>query len=327
MISSVSFGEGEGEQCFQDMSVTALLNRKGVEGGASYSQMSKLAMATLAAEDEIRRLKKDKSLSPPDADAAAGAAGGRGGGGGSHQPAQSVVAVDSSSSRVVVVADNNPIISVAAPLPDDRALDKFVKMRKMLPEGAVRQKMALEGFTDAEIDRFFSTPLLPSAPAAVATAVAVPSAPSDDRYNTYEKMRKMLPEGALRQKMKVDGFSDADIDRFFNGDQPSASSLNGDQPSASSVSSQKKTTTSLSPAEAIKFSKYDKLLKKSGAEAVRLQMSADGLSEAEVDRFFAASTSTSTSTSGPNKSASTSIPEDLPPEGASIQLFIQLFIC
>jgi hypothetical protein len=236
---------------------------------------------------------------------------------------QSVVAVESSSCRVVV-ADNTPIISVAAPLSDERALDKFVKMRKMLPEGAVRQKMALEGFNDAEIDRFFSTPLLPSAPAAVATAVVAPPAPSDDRYNTYEKMRKMLPEGALRQKMKVDGFSDADIDRFFNGSHPSASSVNGSQPSASSVSSQKKATTSLSPAEAIKFSKYDKLLKKSGAEAVRLQMSADGLAEAEVDRFFAASTSTSaSSTSGPKKSAS--VVEDLPPEGESIQLFI-LFI-
>jgi hypothetical protein len=75
----------------------------------------------------------------------------------------------------------------------------------------------------------------------------------------------------------------------------------------------------LSPAEAIKFSKYDKLLKKSGAEAVRLQMSADGLAEAEVDRFFAASTSTSSSTTGPKKSASAV--EDLPPEGESIQLF------
>jgi len=306
MISSASFGEGE--QCFQDMSVTALLNRKGVEGGASYSQMSKLAMATLAAEDEVRRLKKDKSLSFPDA----AAVGVREEGG-----SQSVV----ESSCRVVVADNTPIISVAAPLSDERALDKFVKMRKMLPEGAVRQKMALEGFNDAEIDRFFSTPLLPSAPAAVATAVVAPPAPSDDRYNTYEKMRKMLPEGALRQKMKVDGFSDADIDRFFNGSHPSASSVNGSQPSASSVSSQKKATTSLSPAEAIKFSKYDKLLKKSGAEAVRLQMSADGLAEAEVDRFFAASTSTSTSsTSGPKKSAS--VVEDLPPEGESIQLFI-----
>lgn len=312
MISSTSFGEGE--QCFQDMSVTALLNRKGVEGGASYSQMSKLAMATLAAEDEVRRLKKDKSLSPPDA----AAVGMREEGG-----SQSVVAVESSSCRVVV-ADNTPIISVAAPLSDERALDKFVKMRKMLPEGAVRQKMAIEGFNDAEIDRFFSTPLLPSAPAAVATAVVAPPAPSDDRYNTYEKMRKMLPEGALRQKMKVDGISDADIDRFFNGSHPSASSVNGSQPSASSVSSQKKATTSLSPAEAIKFSKYDKLLKKSGAEAVRLQMSADGLAEAEVDRFFAASTSTSssttsTSTTGPKKSASSV--EDLPPEGESIQLF------
>ena len=292
MISSASFGEGE--QCFQDMSVTALLNRKGVEGGASYSQMSKLAMATLAAEDEVRRLKKDKSLSPPDAAAAAV---------GVREEGSSQSVVESSSSRVVVVADHTPILSVAAPLTDERTLDKFVKMRKMLPEGAVRQKMALEGLNDAEIDRFFSTPLLPSAPAAVATAVVAPSAPSDDRYNTYEKMRKMLPEGALRQKMKVDGFSDADIDRFFNGSHPSSSSVN----------SQKKATTSLSPAEAIKFSKYDKLLKKSGAEAVRLQMSADGLAEAEVDRFFAASTSTSTSTSGPKKSAS--VLEDLPPEG------------
>ena len=38
----------------------------------------------------------------------------------------------------------------------DPRFEKFDKMKKMLPEGAVRQKMMLEGFTPEEIDKFFN---------------------------------------------------------------------------------------------------------------------------------------------------------------------------
>jgi hypothetical protein len=92
----------------------------------------------------------------------------------------------------------------------DERYAKYDKMRKMLPEGAVRPKMTTDGFTPAEIDAFFSgTPL--AAPAATTAAVV------DERYAKYDKMRKMLPEGAVRQKMTTDGFTPAEIDAFFGG--------------------------------------------------------------------------------------------------------------
>ncbi len=38
-------------------------------------------------------------------------------------------------------------------------------------------------------------------------------------------MKKMLPEGAVRQKMTVDGFTDAEIDNFFAGKPLSAAAV------------------------------------------------------------------------------------------------------
>ena len=37
----------------------------------------------------------------------------------------------------------------------------------------------------------------------------------DPKYEKYMKMKKMLPEGAVRQKMTTDGIAPADIDAFF----------------------------------------------------------------------------------------------------------------
>lgn len=41
----------------------------------------------------------------------------------------------------------------------------------------------------------------------------------DDPLRKYKKMKEMLPEGAVRQKMMVDGFSDEDITKFLAGVQ------------------------------------------------------------------------------------------------------------
>jgi hypothetical protein len=38
----------------------------------------------------------------------------------------------------------------------------------------------------------------------------------DPKFAKYEKMLKMLPEGAVRQKMKQDGIVDSDIEKFFS---------------------------------------------------------------------------------------------------------------
>ena len=41
----------------------------------------------------------------------------------------------------------------------------------------------------------------------VDAAAAVNEFANDDRYAKYIKMKSMLPEGAVRQKMSTDGFS------------------------------------------------------------------------------------------------------------------------
>jgi hypothetical protein len=39
----------------------------------------------------------------------------------------------------------------------------------------------------------------------------------DPKYEKYLKMKKMLPEGAVRQKMMQDGCSEAEIEGLLNG--------------------------------------------------------------------------------------------------------------
>jgi hypothetical protein len=59
----------------------------------------------------------------------------------------------------------------------------------------------------------------------------------DEKFAKYDKMRKMLPEGAVRQKMTQDGLTAGDIDQFWNSvngtsSSPSSSSGAGDAPAA-----------------------------------------------------------------------------------------------
>jgi hypothetical protein len=35
------------------------------------------------------------------------------------------------------------------------------------------------------------------------------------KFLKYEKMKKILPEGAVRQKMKMDGIIDSEVNDFF----------------------------------------------------------------------------------------------------------------
>jgi hypothetical protein len=114
---------------------------------------------------------------------------------------------------------------VAAPPPVvDERFAKFDKMRKMLPEGAVRQKMAGEGFTPAEIDGFFSgassvasptlgtsvsapTTTSAAAPAvkkpAAAPAPVVPAGPVKPKVKTRVKMRDLfwnpIPDASAKE--------------------------------------------------------------------------------------------------------------------------------
>jgi len=149
-------------------------------------------------------------------------------------------------------------------------LAKYVKMRQMLPEGAVRQKMMVDGFSQAEIDAFFSSDSADSTPTTASPSKVAPPPPattgrptppppggarappppppkagarapppplaaplsspaSSNRFSValtsgapthlvkYLKMKEMLPEGAVRQKMKGDGYNEDNINAFFQG--------------------------------------------------------------------------------------------------------------
>lgn len=89
--------------------------------------------------------------------------------------------------------------------------------------------MTQEGISPSDIDAFFNGTLsapTPSAPLPLATPpVVLPVV--DERFAKYEKMRKMLPEGAVRQKMTQEGFSLSDIDTFFNTSLPTSVSTSG----------------------------------------------------------------------------------------------------
>ena len=54
-----------------------------------------------------------------------------------------------------------------------------------------------------------------TAPTATATAAVAAAEPENPQYEVYKRMRRMLPEGPVRQKMQNDGCTDEEIDRFF----------------------------------------------------------------------------------------------------------------
>ncbi len=111
-------------------------------------------------------------------------------------------------------------------------------MMEMLPEGAVRQKMSNDGFSQERIEEFLTINRSGAAPpqhsAAVRSSGAPPPPPPpsqqttapvpatssvvvDEHFRKYVKMRDMLPAGAVRQKMITDGFAPGDIDAFLVG--------------------------------------------------------------------------------------------------------------
>ncbi len=73
--------------------------------------------------------------------------------------------------------------------------------------------MAGDGLSPSDIESFFS------GGASGGGGGAPPPPPAgpviEERFQKYDKMRKMLPEGAVRQKMANDGLSPSEIDGFF----------------------------------------------------------------------------------------------------------------
>ena len=113
--------------------------------------------------------------------------------------------------------------TITEPKTDERFL-KYEKMKKMIPEGAIRQKMSLEGFTQQEIDNFFSVKTDEKQIVVTTTEVPPISTPIiDEKYKKYVDMAKrMIPEGAIRQSMLKDGFSKEEIDDVISKLFPSS---------------------------------------------------------------------------------------------------------
>jgi len=132
-------------------------------------------------------------------------------------------------------------------------------MKKMLPEGAVRQKMMMEGIPSAEIDDFFTAKVKVAPASPVITkfgdgsgsledrllkferlqrllneAALLPPAPTsnllltvfDERLVRYEKMFRMLQDAAtVRRKMMSQGCTAPEVDKFFRIVQSTSSSI------------------------------------------------------------------------------------------------------
>jgi hypothetical protein len=83
----------------------------------------------------------------------------------------------------------------------------------MLPDEAVRQKMTVDGFfSKQQIDDYFNGDI-----EAVVASQPLQAIVNKKKLVVYDKMRTMLPDEAVRQKMTVDGFfSKEQIDDYFS---------------------------------------------------------------------------------------------------------------
>jgi hypothetical protein len=165
---------------------------------------------------------------------------------------------------------------------EDPKLEKFRKMKKMnMPEGAIRQKMSTEGISVAEQDAFFSgkPPLAPSM-----SSTGEAETVDDPKFEKFRKMQKMnMPEGAIRQKMASEGCSVSEQEAFFSGRAA---------PSTATIETQGSGTVAVvssGPSGDPRYAKFRTMLKMKQPEgAIRQKMVVEGLSESEINSFFAA---------------------------------------
>ena len=220
----------------------SILEEKRQKGGSAYSQVSKLALIVMNKEAEIAQL-QDKlrnyqtqygsaklsslyipKLLPDDNDTDA-----------TGLPS---VFKDTDSElpppppppppprSVTSNGDNNP----EGEVPRDQKYEKYSKMFKAgLPEGAIRSKMTLDGFSSSDIESYLAHRANnnlqkgSSIGAAVGISNDSKDISKDEKYEKYTKMMKILPRGAVENKMRMDGLSQAEIDSFFGIDGSSSS--------------------------------------------------------------------------------------------------------
>jgi hypothetical protein len=104
----------------------------------------------------------------------------------------------------------------AAPAVVDEKYAKYERMRKMLPEGPIRQKMMQDGLSQADIDAYWKIVGGPPAAPAPPPSSGGAASTGNSAYEKYDKMRKMLPEPPIRQKMMQDGIPQGEIDAYWN---------------------------------------------------------------------------------------------------------------
>ncbi|GMF13912.1 unnamed protein product [Phytophthora lilii] len=159
-------------------------------------------------------------------------------------------------------------------LKDHEVYAKYFKMLKMgLPEGAVRQKMKVDGVDERALDLGGDAPFskLPKPAEEASAAKSDIKLKDDPKYAKYFKMLQMgLPEGAVRQKMKVDGVDERALDL---GGDAMVSQLGG-SPDGTNMKLQDDPT----------YAKYFKMLKMGLREgAVRQKMKSEGVDERALD--------------------------------------------
>eukprot|EP00595_Chromulina_sp_UTEXLB2642_P002687 CAMPEP_0196762732 /NCGR_PEP_ID=MMETSP1095-20130614/2671_1 /TAXON_ID=96789 ORGANISM="Chromulina nebulosa, Strain UTEXLB2642" /NCGR_SAMPLE_ID=MMETSP1095 /ASSEMBLY_ACC=CAM_ASM_000446 /LENGTH=1196 /DNA_ID=CAMNT_0042114415 /DNA_START=419 /DNA_END=4009 /DNA_ORIENTATION=- len=142
----------------------------------------------------------------------------------SNTSIQSKVSIDVKLS----ISDATSVVSnVDKSNENDEKLERFRKMLRMFPEAVVRQKMSLEGFSEVDINKLIaggSTESQCSSNQKASSDIASTEV-VDNKYLKYDKMLKMLPEGAVRQKMLTDGITQSEIDKYFNKSSSAAGDI------------------------------------------------------------------------------------------------------
>ncbi|GMF42521.1 unnamed protein product [Phytophthora fragariaefolia] len=159
-------------------------------------------------------------------------------------------------------------------LKDHEVYAKYFKMIQMgLPEGAVRQKMKVDGVDERALDLGGDAPFSKLPKPVVKEVIDSKNdmkLKDDPKFAKYFKMLQMgLPEGAIRQKMKADGVDERALD------------LGGDAMVSQLVQSPDK---NVKLQDDPTYSKYFKMLKMGLPEgAVRQKMKTEGVDERALD--------------------------------------------
>jgi hypothetical protein len=229
-------------------SIIESLRDKVDEGGAQYAQLNKLALRLMQTEAQVAELgaqlrsvrqlqerstehqttswKALKNLSSADIDELL-AASGRSAVTDEHW-ARAEKLRDASveaQQRMFDLASGTARAGsqLGKPSASRRQLAALVAMKKAAQgasaaAGDVAAETAASTGGDGAADEAPAAP--PTAAPSASPAPPPPSAAAavvDERFARFEKMRKVLPEAAVRQKMSLEGFSEAEVEGFFSG--------------------------------------------------------------------------------------------------------------